>query len=70
MLGHHLGFSYCRTMNESLPCSKILDCWFETFAVQEFIEQNYTEEERQKIFAPPKPKITSLLEAIEKAKNR
>ena len=56
MLGHVLAFRYCRTMNERLPCSRILDCWFRRLPIREFIEENYSEEEKIRIFQPPKPK--------------
>ena len=70
MLGHVLTFHYCRTMKEGLPCGRILDCWFEVMPVQQFIEKNYSEEERKIIFDPPKQKMISLLEIIEKAQKK
>jgi len=70
MLGHFLTFDYCRASNEGLPCSKVLDCWFQHFAIQEFMENNYSAEEQKKIFSPPKPKILSLTEILEQAQKR
>ena len=70
MLGHALPFHYCRTMNSGLPCGRILDCWFERIAIQEFIAKNYNQEEQQRIFEPPKTKMLSLVEIIEKAQQR
>ncbi|MBC8318855.1 MAG: hypothetical protein H8E41_13200 [Desulfobulbaceae bacterium] len=70
MLGHVLSFQYCRTMKEGLPCGRILDCWFEVMPIQEFIEENYSTEEKIKIFEPPKQRMLSLLELIEKAKKK
>jgi len=67
MLGHELTFGYCRRPGRDLPCSKIFDCWHETFAVEEFIHDHYTEEQIQQILAPPKPKMISLLELIQQA---
>jgi len=64
MLGHTLSFNYCRTVNEELPCRKVLDCWFEIFPIQEFILKNYLKEEQKKIFAPPKPKLASLISIL------
>ncbi len=66
MLGHTLGFNYCRIMREGLPCHNILHCWFERFPVQEFIEENYSKEEQQLIFQPPQPKIATIAEMIRK----
>ena len=70
MLGHVLPFHYCRTMNEGLPCGRILDCWFMRMPIREFIEGNYSEEERQRIFQPPKPKMVSLAEIVAKAQKQ
>ena len=68
MLGHAVPFQYCRTAAEALPCRKIRDCWFEKLPVEAYIEENYTPEEQAKIFAPPAPKMASLLDLIERAK--
>lgn len=64
MLGHTLGFKYCRIMHEGLPCHNILNCWFERFPVQEYIKENYSVEEQQCIFKPPKPKMETLAEIL------
>jgi hypothetical protein len=70
MLGHYLSFEYCRSLQNGLPCHRVLDCWFEQFPVQAFISEHYTEEQCAAFLAPPKNKVTSLLELIEKAKER
>ena len=67
MLGHEIDFSYCRQVGSGLPCRKILDCWFERFDIQEFIQQYYAPEQIQQLLEPPKPKITSLVDLIHKA---
>jgi len=36
--------------------------------IQTFLEDHYTEEELEKIFIPPKPKMESLVTLVEKAK--
>ncbi len=69
MLGHDVPFRYCRTVN-GLPCSKIFDCWYQRMPIEEFIRQHYSQEEIDQILSPPKPKITTLVELIEKAKKR
>jgi len=38
--------------------------------IEEFIRQHYSQEEIDQILSPPKPKITTLVELIEKAKKR
>lgn len=70
MLGHFLTFDYCRSMNKGLPCSKVLDCWFQNFPVQEYINKNYSSHEQTKIFEAPKSKILTLTEILEQAQQR
>lgn len=68
MLGHHLTFEYCRKGAKSQqPCRKIFDCWFETFDIEKFVKEYFTEEQIKAILTPPKPKMTSLIELIQKA---
>ena len=64
MLGHHVPFRYCRTVSDGIPCSKVRDCWFEIFPVQDFIDSHYTEEERGRIFSPPKSRMDALEEIV------
>jgi hypothetical protein len=68
MLGHDVGFGYCRAPGRPLPCGKVFDCWFETFDVQAFIRKHFSEHEVQEILAPRQEKLTSLVELIEKAR--
>ncbi|MEA3469850.1 MAG: hypothetical protein U9R57_16735 [Thermodesulfobacteriota bacterium] len=70
MLGHFLTFNYCRSANKGLPCSKVLDCWFQHFPIQEYINENYSADEQTKIFEPPKTKILTLAEILEQAQQR
>ena len=70
ILGHFLTFDYCRKANKGLPCSKVLDCWFQIFPVQDFINSNYSADEQEKIFEPPKPKILTLTEILDQAQQR
>ena len=69
-LGHDVPFQYCRTVANGIPCNKIADCWHENFDIKAYLFENYTEEEIAKILAPSQPKVASLLELIEKARNR
>jgi len=68
MLGHGVPFHYCRQLQANLPCHRIMHCWFEKIDIQPFIQSHFTEQEIQAFTAPAKPKITSLIELIEKAK--
>ena len=70
ILGHYLSFSYCRSCQESAPCFKILDCWFDKFDVRKFIEENYTTAEIEHFLQPPKPKVQTLLTLIQQAQKR
>ncbi len=69
-LGHQVPFKYCRKLKGEMPCGKIFDCWFETVNITEYMNSFYTEEEIQRIVEPPKPKVSSLVELIERAKTR
>ena len=66
-LGHELTFSYCRNANLNTPCKKIRDCWFERINIEEFLNNHYTTETLSRLEEPPKPKILSLYELIQKA---
>jgi len=70
LLGHAVPFRYCRRVAEGLPCRLVLDCWHERFPVDEFLRRHYSPEQIQRILAPPKPKLTSLVELIEQARRR
>lgn len=67
MLGHHLTFHYCRTVSEGLPCRQILNCWHESLPIQKFIGEHFSEPEIQQFLSPPKPKMSSLMEIIQRA---
>jgi hypothetical protein len=69
-LGHHLAFGYCRRVNQGLPCTLVRDCWFERFAVVEFLEANYTGEELARSAAPAPGKLVSILAAMSRAVGR
>jgi hypothetical protein len=69
-LGGPVSFHYCRTCNENeLPCWKIADCWWESFDIVTYLKANIPEAALAEILNHrPKPKITSLIELIQKAK--
>jgi len=73
-LGHELTFGYCRQESGRKPCRLILDCWWERFDVRSFLQAHLPEQvmagvERASA-APPPPKVQSLLELIQQAKER
>jgi hypothetical protein len=45
-----------------------MDCWFRRIPVQDFIKNNYSEEEIKQIFSQPDSKMESLMNMIEKIK--
>ncbi|MBN2000640.1 hypothetical protein JW935_24035 [candidate division KSB1 bacterium] len=66
-LGHLVHFKYCRICETGLACNRIIKCWQTSIEVERYMQQHFSESELQKIFAPPKPKMTSILELIQKA---
>ncbi|MBN1465596.1 hypothetical protein JXA02_07550 [candidate division KSB1 bacterium] len=68
MLGHPLTFSYCRSTDGNTPCRNIMNCWFQRLPVEQFIQDHFPFGTLEKLTTPPKPKMQSLLELIEKAK--
>lgn len=70
-LGQQIPFSYCRQENMGLPCFKTLDCWYIYFQVVEYLQQELSSTEWQQCFEkPPTPKLLSLAELIDKARNQ
>jgi len=71
-LGGPVPFKYCRTTGEGdMPCFKIMDCWWETFDIRTYLENTMSEAAFKSILeAKPPDKIASILDLIEKAKQR
>ena len=70
-LGHQVRFSYCRQENMGLPCFKTLDCWHLHFPVEQYLRQELTASDWERTFSRAKqPKLSSLLELIQKAQKR
>jgi hypothetical protein len=68
-LGQQIAFSYCRSENRGSPCFKILDCWFNYFAVEEYLRRELVPAEWENLVKREvKPKVISLMELIEEAK--
>lgn len=67
-LGHEVPFRYCRQLAEGLPCRRVMDCWHGYFDIVAYLRDHYSDEQIQVILSPPKPKITSILEMIDRAK--
>ncbi|MDI6686670.1 MAG: hypothetical protein QME06_00440 [Desulfobacterales bacterium] len=72
-LGSSVSFQYCRAHGDDmlLPCWKIFDCWWEHFDVSAFLKKNMSEDDFVRLVnAKPKPKVSSLIELIERAKKK
>ena len=71
-LGNPVPFDYCEICgDEQQPCFKILDCWWEHFDVVQYLKDNLSEDQFNRLTeARAKPKVTSLIELIEQARNR
>ena len=70
-LGHQITYSYCQGENNGLPCFKTLDCWYPYFDVQTCLENQLSPADFKTLVqkkAPPK--ILSLLDLIEQARQR
>ncbi len=68
-LGHLIPFSYCQNENLGTPCFRALDCWFDYFPVRPFFLKELSVDEFRNCFeTPSQPKLSSILEIIEKFK--
>ena len=69
-LGSLVPFKYCmRSGDADNPCFKIMDCWWEDFDVQSYLEKNLSPEAFHKLLqSKPPSKVASLVELIEQAK--
>jgi hypothetical protein len=68
MLGHLVPFTYCTAPGTKLPCRRILDCWHERIDIESYVRETFTSEEIEALLAPPKQKLTQIMELIRKAK--
>jgi len=71
-LGGQVTFHYCRTSSDDHSvCWKIFDCWWEIFDVVKYLQKCLPEDKFQALAdTRPRPKIASLVELIEQAKQR
>ena len=68
MLGHEVHFSYCRAPGSDVFCRMIASCWGDRIDIQSYLTQFFTAEQQRRAFATPKPKVASLLELVDKAR--
>ncbi|MBW2410818.1 MAG: hypothetical protein JRF72_13545 [Deltaproteobacteria bacterium] len=71
-LGGPVPFNYCLDAGKDQQlCFKIIDCWWETFDIVRYLQDNLPEDQFARLMqARPRPKIASLVELIEQAKSR
>ena len=71
-LGSVIPFRYCLISGEdSLPCFKIMDCWWEIFDVDAYLKANLPADVYNSLLsARPKPKVASIVEIAEQAKRK
>lgn len=68
-LGGEVPFKYCRTVNEDLPCRRMMVCWEFRMEISKFLAEHYSIDQIQRALAlPTKTRLESILELIEKAK--
>ena len=68
-LGGEVPFKYCRTVNEDLPCRRMIVCWEFRIEISKFLAEHYSIDQIQRALAPPtKTRLESILELVEKAK--
>ena len=73
-LGSPISFRYCMLSGEDDDiCWKILDCWWETFDVENYLKANMPEaafNELMKKADKPMNKVGSILDIVEKVKKQ
>lgn len=68
-LGGEVPFSYCRSLQDGMPCERIVACWEVFFDIGRYIKEHYTPEEIERFQHPtPKDKMATLIDIIEQAK--
>ena len=69
-LGSPVTFQYCKECGDDKKlCWKVIDCWYEYFDIMTYLKENLPENElKMLIESKPKPKISSIIELIAKAK--
>jgi hypothetical protein len=73
MLDRDVTFAYCRKggnqpVGEQLPCREVITCWFDKFAVAEFLRQHYGENVVSQLAVPPSPKLATLIDLAQKSR--
>jgi hypothetical protein len=67
-VGGEVNFRFCRFENNMLPCRFIVGCWQGQLDIEALLQEHYSGEELDRIFAPPKPKVENLVGLMEKVR--
>ncbi len=64
-LGMIIGFSYCLSMNEGLPCRSSVGCWKERMDIIGVLQGKFSEKELREAFGGlPKSRIQRIIESL------
>lgn len=70
-LGGTVTLGYCLAPAQEAPCDRILDCWWEVFDIQRFLEQNVPEGLRSRIGASRRmDRLDLILDTIRSLTNQ
>ncbi len=69
-LGGNVPFSYCRLVNNKLPCPTTVACWEMKFDVGEFIKKFYTESEIREFLYHKVNRMDRILTVLDDVKKR
>ena len=67
-VGGEVNFRFCRFENNMLPCRFITGCWQGQVDIEAFLDEHFSDAELSRILSPPKPKMESLVDLMEKGK--
>jgi hypothetical protein len=68
-LGGEIPFRYCRTLQEDLPCRKLMVCWEFRIEIAKFLSDHYSlDQVQQALWPPEKSRVETIVELIEQAK--
>lgn len=67
-VGGYVNFKFCRSENNMLPCRWVIGCWQGRMDIIAFLDNHFSEADLERIFLPPKPKLESLVEMIERGR--
>ncbi len=71
-LGGPVDFFYCKTCEpQRHPCRKVIDCWWETFDVKRYLQENLAPEiVKQLTTHETEPKISQIVKIIARTNKR